>query len=82
MEIKRARRWHLKIAIVTGRRNGYRQAIAGGLLKNGYKVALLGRRAAVIEDAARALDPQGRSALAIAADVADPVAVAAAFERG
>ena len=70
-----------KIAIVTGAGTGIGKAIAGGLLKNGYKVALLGRRAAVIEDAARALDPQGRSTLAIAADVADPVAVAAAFAR-
>ncbi len=36
-----------KIAIVTGAGTGIGKAIAGGLLKNGYKVALLGRRAAV-----------------------------------
>jgi NAD(P)-dependent dehydrogenase (short-subunit alcohol dehydrogenase family) len=68
-----------KIAIVTGAGTGIGKAISAGLLKNGYKLALLGRRKAMIEAAARELDPAGASTLALAADIGDRVQVAAAF---
>ncbi len=70
-----------KTAIVTGAGTGIGRAIAAGLLKCGYRVALLGRRKAVIEAAAQALDPAGTRTLAIAADVARRPEVAEAFDR-
>jgi NAD(P)-dependent dehydrogenase (short-subunit alcohol dehydrogenase family) len=70
-----------KTAIVTGAGTGIGRAVAAGLLKCGYKVALLGRRQAVIEAAAQALDPAGISSLAIVADIARRPEVVRAFDQ-
>jgi len=71
---------HNKVAIVTGAGSGIGKAVALALLKEGYSVALAGRRkdrlaAAVNESGA------GPRALAIPTDVGNPEAVRALFSK-
>ncbi|MCW5634675.1 MAG: SDR family oxidoreductase [Rubrivivax sp.] len=70
----------MKFAAVTGAGSGIGRACALGLLKEGWAVALLGRRAdALAATAAQA--PAGARTLALPCDVGDDQAVAAAFAR-
>ena len=70
-----------KIAIVTGAGTGIGKAVAVSLLKNGYRVALAGRRGPMLEQAvAEAAAPPG-NALAIPTDVSDPRSVQALFTQ-
>ncbi|MEO4040814.1 SDR family oxidoreductase [Hoeflea sp. CAU 1731] len=64
-----------KIAIVTGAGSGIGRAAATALLDNGYRVGLIGRRLAALEETA-AGNPD---ALPLSCDVTDPAAVDAAF---
>ncbi len=68
-----------KVAIVTGAGTGIGKAAALALLKDGWRVALAGRRpeplAQVIEESGA-----GAAALAVPADVADPASVRALFD--
>jgi len=66
-----------KIAIVTGAGSGIGRAAATALLDNGYRVALIGRRLAALEETA-ASNPD---ALPLSCDVTDPAAVDEAFSR-
>jgi NAD(P)-dependent dehydrogenase (short-subunit alcohol dehydrogenase family) len=71
---------HNKVAIVTGAGSGIGKAVSLALLKEGYSVALAGRRkerleAAVMESGA------GARALAIPTDVSNPEAVRALFSK-
>jgi NAD(P)-dependent dehydrogenase (short-subunit alcohol dehydrogenase family) len=69
-----------KVAIVTGAGSGIGRAVALALLREGYAVALAGRRpAALDETVALAADPS--RALAVPTDVTDPASVRALFER-
>jgi NAD(P)-dependent dehydrogenase (short-subunit alcohol dehydrogenase family) len=70
-----------KIALVTGAGSGIGRAVALALLKEGYSVALAGRRPdALKETIARAGDAEPRT-LAVAADVSDPASVRTLFAR-
>jgi len=72
---------HNKSAIVTGAGTGIGKAVALALLRDGYHVALAGRRkeplAAVVAEAGDA----GSRALAVPCDVSDPAQVRALFAK-
>jgi NAD(P)-dependent dehydrogenase (short-subunit alcohol dehydrogenase family) len=70
-----------KVAIVTGAGTGIGKAVALALLDEGYAVALGGRRAALLEEAARGADPQGTRTLVVRTDVSDPESVRGLFDR-
>ena len=70
-----------KFAVVTGAGTGIGKAVALALLKDGYRVALAGRRREPLEQAiAEAAAPAG-AALAVPTDVGDPASVGALFAR-
>ena len=68
-----------KVALVTGGGTGLGRAMSERFLELGARVAILGRRADVLEDAARELGSMGE-VLAVPCDVRDAAAVAAAFD--
>src|SRR5262245_35809681 len=70
-----------RVAVVTGAGSGIGRAVALGLLREGYAVALAGRRQDRLEQAARDAGDVGERALAVPTDVADPASVRALFER-
>ncbi len=71
---------HNKIAIVTGAGSGIGKSVALTLLKDGYSVALAGRRKDALEQAAKE-SGAGARALAVQADVSDPQSVKALFSK-
>ncbi len=72
-----------RITVVSGGGTGIGRAIARTFAENGDEVFILGRRSALIEDAAAAInDAVGRECVhALAADLREPVEVAAAAAR-
>ena len=68
-----------KVAIVTGAGSGIGRASALALLKDGWKVALAGRRADALEATKVAAGELGGNALAVPTDATDPAAVKALF---
>ena len=64
-----------KVAIVTGAGTGIGKATALALLREGYCVALAGRRAEFLERTVKEAGPLAPQALAVPTDVRDPVAV-------
>ncbi|MFE1955174.1 MULTISPECIES: SDR family oxidoreductase [Streptomyces] len=66
-----------RTAVVTGAGSGIGRAVALELLRNGWRVALAGRRVETLEETA-GLAP-GTESLAVRTDVSDPGAVAALF---
>jgi NAD(P)-dependent dehydrogenase (short-subunit alcohol dehydrogenase family) len=71
----------MRIAMVTGAGTGIGKAVAVALLKEGYGVALCGRRAAPLEEAAVEGDPARKASLVVPTDVGDAASVAALFTR-
>jgi NAD(P)-dependent dehydrogenase (short-subunit alcohol dehydrogenase family) len=69
-----------KVAIVTGAGSGIGKAVALALLKEGYSVALAGRRKDRLDEAVQE-SGAGPRALAVPTDVADPEAVRSLFAR-
>src|SRR5436190_16286932 len=69
-----------KVAVVTGAGSGIGRAATLALLREGYSVALAGRRADALEATASAA-PAGARSLAIPTDVADPASVRTLFEK-
>jgi NAD(P)-dependent dehydrogenase (short-subunit alcohol dehydrogenase family) len=67
-----------KVAVVTGAGSGVGKAVAVALLKDGYRVALAGRRPDRLAEAA---EGAGERALVVPTDVSDPAAVRALFAR-
>lgn len=70
-----------KIAIVTGAGSGIGQACAVGLLKEGWQVALFGRRADALQSTVAAAGEAGTAAFAVPCDVAKEEEVVAAFAK-
>ena len=70
---------HDKVAIVTGAGSGIGRSVALALLKDGYRVALAGRRKEMLDETVAAAGPAAARALAVPTDVSDPVAVGALF---
>ena len=68
-----------KIAIVTGAGSGIGKAAALALLKEGYSVALAGRRKEALEAAIKAAGADGARALAVPTDIGKPESVRALF---
>jgi NAD(P)-dependent dehydrogenase (short-subunit alcohol dehydrogenase family) len=67
-----------KVAIVTGGGSGVGKAAALALLRDGWRVAIAGRRKELLEQVAGEADVPG-SALAVPTDVTDPASVEALF---
>ncbi len=70
-----------KTAIITGAGTGIGKAVALALLKNGYQVALAGRRQALLEQVVTDAGAAGTHALVVPTDVSDPVSVQTLFAR-
>ena len=68
-----------KVAIVTGSGSGIGKAVALAMLKDGYSVALAGRRADALAQTVKDAGAAGERALAVPTDVTDPNSVAALF---
>jgi len=68
-----------KVAIVTGAGSGIGKATALALLRNGYKVALAGRRREPLEKTRAESQVAADNALVVTTDVADPTSVSALF---
>ena len=68
-----------KVAIVTGAGSGIGRASALALLKDGWKVALAGRRGDALEATRSAAGALAGNALAVPTDATDPAAVKALF---
>ncbi|MEQ8588084.1 MAG: SDR family oxidoreductase [Thalassobaculaceae bacterium] len=71
----------IKSAIVTGAGSGIGRASALALLKDGWSVALAGRRADALEETKKEAGADGDRALAVPTDVTDPAAVKALFDK-
>ena len=71
---------HKKIAIVTGAGSGIGKSVALTLLKDGYSVALAGRRKDALEQTVKE-SGAGTRALAVPTDVSDPQSVKALFAK-
>jgi NAD(P)-dependent dehydrogenase (short-subunit alcohol dehydrogenase family) len=70
-----------RIAVVTGAGSGIGRSAALALLRDGYRVALAGRRRAPLVETARRAGRARSRALVVPTDVSDPAAVAALFAR-
>src|SRR5467141_2553056 len=70
-----------KVAIVTGAGSGVGKAVGLALLREGYHVALAGRRKDALEQVAGEAGPARSRALVVATDVCDPQAIRALFAQ-
>jgi len=70
-----------KVAIVTGAGSGVGKAVALALLKEGYQVALAGRRKDALEQVAGEAGDARSRALIVPTDVCDPAAIRALFAQ-
>jgi NAD(P)-dependent dehydrogenase (short-subunit alcohol dehydrogenase family) len=70
-----------KVAIVTGAGSGIGRSVALALLREGYAVALAGRRMASLEGTASEAGPVGSRALVVPTDVQEPASVRALFAK-
>ena len=68
-----------KVAIVTGAGTGIGKAVALAMLRDGYRVALAGRRRELLDAAAADSGAPSDRVLCVATDVADPASVRALF---
>src|ERR671932_705901 len=69
-----------KVAVVTGAGTGVGKAVALALLREGYAVALAGRRQEALDEAVREAGSSAK-ALAVPTDVTDPASVKALFAK-
>jgi NAD(P)-dependent dehydrogenase (short-subunit alcohol dehydrogenase family) len=71
----------MKVAVVTGAGTGVGKAVALALMKEGYAVALFGRRPEPLEETAKEGAALGAKTLVVSGDVGDPTAVKALFAK-
>jgi NAD(P)-dependent dehydrogenase (short-subunit alcohol dehydrogenase family) len=71
----------VKVAIVTGAGSGIGRAASLGFLREGYAVALAGRRPDALEATAAEAGPAGGRALVVPTDVSKPASVRALFDE-
>ena len=71
----------IRTAVITGAGSGIGKATALAFLRDGWNVALAGRRQAALDEALVAAGADAARGLAVATDVADPQSVAALFEQ-
>lgn len=69
-----------KVALITGAGSGVGRAVAQTFLANGYRVALVGRRADALAETGGDFIGKGR-AIALPTDVTDPAQVNATFDK-
>ncbi|MGA6098449.1 SDR family oxidoreductase [Stutzerimonas marianensis] len=72
---------HQPTVVICGATAGVGRATAHAFARAGYRVALIARGAAGLDDTARALRAQGATVLPIAADVADAEVIGRAADR-
>ena len=72
---------HTKVAIVTGAGTGIGKSAALALLKDGYRVGLVGRRKELLDKAAQDAGPAAENTLVLPADIGKPEAVKALFAQ-
>ena len=70
-----------KVAVVTGAGTGIGRAAALAFLADGYRVALAGRRKALLEETVTLAGAAGKHALVVPTDVGKPQEVAALFAQ-
>ncbi len=70
-----------KTAVVTGAGSGVGQAIALKLARQGWRVALAGRRAAALEETAKRAGPHASQCLVCPCDIGDQAAVSRMAQR-
>ena len=70
-----------RIALVTGAGTGVGKAVALALLKNGYSVALAGRRKEMLEETVKQAGPDGKNTIVVPTDVGKPDQVTALFAQ-
>ena len=70
-----------RVAVITGAGSGIGRATALAFLKDGYSVALAGRRADELEKTKTQAGPDGSRALAVPTDVGNPASVKELFAR-
>lgn len=70
-----------KVAIVTGAGSGIGKCTALALLREGYCVALAGRRTEMLENTVKEAGPFGSQGLVVPTDLRDPSAVRALFAK-
>jgi NADP-dependent 3-hydroxy acid dehydrogenase YdfG len=71
----------LETAVVTGAGSGVGQALALKLLREGWRVALVGRRAETLNQTAALAGPRAHQCLVCPCDIRDPAAVAGMARR-
>ena len=70
-----------KVVIITGAGTGIGKRCALALLKDGWSVALAGRRAELLEKTREEAGEKGKNAIVVRTDVGDPEAVRELFAR-
>ena len=70
-----------RTALVTGAGTGVGKAVAHALLKDGYRVALAGRRKELLEETAKEAGANAKNTLVVPTDVGKPEQVKALFDR-
>ncbi|MEO1280655.1 MAG: SDR family oxidoreductase [Pseudomonadota bacterium] len=72
---------HHRVAIITGAGSGIGRAAALALQAEGYNVVVTGRRQSALDETIKQSNKAGSQMLAVAADVTDPAAVKAVFDK-